>query len=139
MPVKYFDKKELQPAEKNLELVLGNSYEVLRELSEYLKTNYHEPIPEWKFYSPKYGWTLKMLLKKRNLFFLSPRENAFSITFVFGDKALNAINESDLPADIKESLNNARKYAEGRGINLIIDDNSKTEILKQLIQIKIKF
>ena len=137
MPVKLFDTKELEPSEKNLKLVLGKSYKELQVLIEFIKTNYQEPVPAWKFYSPKYGWTMKLLLKKRNLFFLSPLENAFSISFVFGDKAVKTIIESDLPAEIIETLNNARKYAEGRGINFIIDDSTKTEILKKLIEIKI--
>ena len=61
---------------------------------------------------------MKVLRKKRNQFFFFPSGSYFTIAFVFGDKAVSAAGESDLPGSLKESLINTRKYAEGRGIRI---------------------
>ncbi|HEX9652826.1 MAG TPA: DUF3788 family protein [bacterium] len=59
----------------------------------------------------------KRAAKKTNLCFLTPLQNLFRIAFVFGDKAVAVIEQSDLPDTIVDTLKNARKYAEGRNSN----------------------
>ncbi|UCE05769.1 MAG: DUF3788 family protein [bacterium] len=92
---------------------------------------------EWKFYGKKSGWIMKTLRKKRNLFFFVPVKDYFKISFVFGDKAVAAIEQSDLPEHIKVELRNARKYAECRGIQIEIKSADETEIIRKLVEIKI--
>jgi hypothetical protein len=46
---------------------------------------------------------------------------------------------SNLNETIKNDLQNARKYAEGRGISLVINDSSQVESVLQLIRIKLEF
>lgn len=137
MPVELFDKKEKEPTFEHLKVVLKESYQVFEQLIEFISETYGELTPQWKFYSPKYGWTLKMLLKKRNLFFITPEKEKFFIGFVFGDKALEVINQSQISESIKNDLNNVRKYAEGRGVRLEIYDQSLLKDLKLLTDIKI--
>ena len=94
-------------------------------------------IEQWKFYSTKYGWTLKTLLKKRNLFFFTHLDGYFRIGFVFGDKAVAVIENSDFPGDIINELKNARKYAEGKWIAIEVKNQGDVENVKKLIDIKI--
>ncbi len=131
------DDKSIQPDDAQLQTVLGKSFELWVDINEHLEETYGAVTPEWKFYSQKSGWIRKTLLKKRNLFFFLPVENYFKITFVFGDKAVAAVEQSDLPQGIADELKNARKYMEGRGIQIVVKSADDVKNVKKLIDIKI--
>lgn len=92
---------------------------------------------EWKHYGAAGGWTLKLLRGTRNLFFLSPQEGYFRLAFVFGDRAVAAIERSDLPAKMVEELRLARKYAEGRALRMEVRQPADLELVKKLVAVKI--
>jgi hypothetical protein len=50
--------------------------------------------------------------------YLIPCKSHFIAAFVLGEKAVKAVNKSDLPASILERINKAKKYVEGRGISI---------------------
>jgi hypothetical protein len=132
-----FIDKTIEPSDKLLDEAIGNSHVLWQEIKSYIFKNYGETTEEWKYYGEKYGWTLKKILKKRNLFFLNPAKNFFNIAFVFGDRAVAVIEQSNLPSPIINEIKNARKYAEGRGINIEVRSNEDVNIIKQLLDIKI--
>lgn len=137
MSASIFTDKSKQPDKKMLLEALGSTYQIWEEINTHLKSVYGELNREWKFYGKNYGWQLKTLQKKRNLFFFIPHDNYFTLVFVFGDKAVSVIQQSNIPDDIKETLRKAKKYAEGRGLSLDITSPEKIEIIKKLIVIKI--
>ena len=137
MSTSIFTDKSHQPNNQMLSEVLGETNQVWEEINKHLKSVYGELIQEWKFYGKNYGWQLKTLRKKRNLFFIIPHDGYFIQVFVFGDKAVSAIEQSDLPDNIKETLKNAKKYAEGRGLSIDVKSPEMIEIIKKLIEIKI--
>ena len=87
--------KPAQPEEDDLRTMLGPATACFEALRDYLKDQYGVIIEEWKYYGEKHGWALKFLHKKRNLFFFTPLPGAFRIGFVFGERAVAAISESD--------------------------------------------
>ncbi len=137
METRAFTDKSVKPNASRLSQTLGEKVKLWEAIKEHIKQNHGEVREEWKFYNPKSGWTLKVLLKKRNLFFFTPLDGYFRVAFVFGDKAVSAVDESDLPEDIKTELKNARKYAEGRGIRIEIKFQKDVENVKKLIDIKV--
>ena len=50
---------------------------------------------------------------------------------------MDVVNKSDLPENIKQTIQNARKYAEGRGISIEVKDGAELETVKQLVEIKV--
>jgi hypothetical protein len=133
-----FTDKSIQPDNERLSQILGEKGKFWQAIKQHIKEKHGDTTKEWKFYSAKSGWTLKTLLKKRNLFFFTPLDGYFRVGFVFGDKAVAAVEQSDLPYDIKTELKNARKYAEGRGIAIVIKNQADVETVKKLIDIKVK-
>ncbi len=131
-----FDKSK-EPSPEQLLQLLGPIAKLHQELDHFLESEFGRINFEWKFYTKKSGWTRKALLKKRNLFFFSPKQNMFSVTFVFGDKAVDAVEKSDLPENIKTELGQARKYMEGRGIRIDVTKDDDMEIVKKLLMIKL--
>ena len=137
MAVSVFDDKAKKPTDQKLAKALGKSNRLWKEIKKNLKAEYGELIEEWKFYGQKSGWILKTLRKKRNLFFFIPLEGSFKVSFVFGDKAVAVVEESDLPEEIITSLKNARKYAEGRGLQIDVKGVADVEHIKKLVEIKV--
>ena len=132
-----FTDKTYHPDAESLNNALGKTAKYWQEIKEFIGTNFGEYQEEWKFYSPKYGWTQKILLKKRNLLFFTPVSGYFRLAFVFGDKAVTAVEKSDLPEKIKSDLSNARKYMEGRGIQLEVKSSSDVKNVFKLLEIKV--
>ena len=137
MSVSVFEDKATMPDDKMLDKALGKSNRLWREIKKHLKAEYGELNEDWKFYGQKSGWILKTLRKKRNLFFFIPLKGSFQVTFVFGDKAVAAVQKSDLPKKLVTKLKNARKYAEGRGLRIDVKNSADVEHVKRLVEIKI--
>lgn len=133
---KMFLDKSFKPTEEALSEVLGRSYQYWTQIQHLLVEQYGALAPEWKYYGAKSGWTLKMMLKKRNLFFFSPCNKYFFIAFVFGNNAVKAIEESDLsPAIIKE-IKGAQRYSEGRGLRVEVRKREHIDDIIALTAIK---
>jgi len=137
MSVSVFDDKNIKPDDKVLAKALGKSNRLWQEVQKHLKAEYGELIEDWKFYGQKSGWILKTLRKKRNLFFFIPLKGSFQVSFVFGDKAVAAVQKSDLPKKLVTELKNARKYAEGRGLRIDVKKSADVEHIKKLVEIKV--
>ncbi len=80
---------------------------------------------------------MKLLRKKRNLFFSYPGDGLFTVGFIFGDKAVKAVEESSVPKELIEELLAARKYAEGRRLSVTIRKPQDVEAVKKLLAIKV--
>lgn len=91
---------------------------------------------EWKYYSKKSGWTLKVLSGKRNLMFITPCAGYFRATFTFGDKATAAVLASQVSESVKHELLAAKRYMEGRSIQLEV--GSQKQLSDALLLLKIK-
>jgi hypothetical protein len=137
MSMSVFEDRATMPDDKMLAGALGKSNRLWQEIKKNLKAEYGELIEEWKFYGQKYGWILKTLRKKRNLFFFNPLKGSFQVSFVFGDKAVAAVEKSDLPQELITELKNARKYAEGRGLRIDVKSSADVENIMKLVEIKV--
>ncbi len=127
------------PTREQLEDLMGKAAPLYSDFLMFIRQQAGEVTPEWKFYSRKSGWTCKHMLCKRNLFFFKPLPGAFAVTYIFGDRATGAVLNSDLPKAIRDELDAARKFAEGRGLRLIIRTPGDLEVAERLLNIKLKF
>jgi hypothetical protein len=137
LPGSIFKDKASKPDSETLVEAMGKTAAYWKELRLGLEQELGELIEDWKFYGQKSGWILKLLRKKRNLFFVTPQEGFFRVAFVFGDKAVAEVESSDLPESIKETLRNARKYAEGRGLQIEVTAAGDVDVVKELVWIKV--
>lgn len=138
MATSYFEDKTKEPQDSEFETVLGSTYPLFENMFKYLVDTYEDIRPEWKHYGKKIGWLLKIFKGKRNILFVVPYEKKFTITFTFGDKAVQQVMESDVSDEIKTDLQNAKKYMEGRVIVIsITNDTENINHLIKLIDIKL--
>lgn len=132
-----FVDKTIMPTEEMLKNTLGGSYRVLTSLKE-RSDEYGDITYEWKMYSKKSGWTQLVKQKKRTLFYILHRENYFEVSFVFGDRAVEALEASELADNLKKELREARKYMEGRGLSISLQADSNLKDVLLLLKAKVE-
>ena len=126
------------PDEESLKSILGGAAEAWFTLIKVLSTKYQPISEEWAFTGEKYGWSLRLIYKKRRIVYLIPQAGQFLASIVLGDKAVEAANKSLLPPAILAELNQARKYAEGRGIRLEVKTTEDLNTVELLAAIKVE-
>jgi len=133
-----FIEKEVVPNQDLIEEKLLSSSEYLETIRKYIIHSIGDTKEEWKHYGKKIGWLLKKFYKKRNLFFITICDGYFNITFVFGQKAFDAVQDSKISSELKIELAGARKYAEGRGLKIKVESANYLKDIEKLIVIKIE-
>lgn len=139
-PIKEFlflDKSHI-PTSGDIADALSDAYVLWVEINREISAKYGDVIPGWKFYDKKSGWTMKNMLKNRNLFFFKPHRSHFTLTFIFGDRAVEEIERSAISEKIKAELRTAKRYMEGRGLTIKVMDNIILQDIYKLIDIKLK-
>lgn len=134
----FMDKNQI-PEENELREVMKNHYDWWNQIKKYALSKYPKALMEWNFPGKKYGWSFRIKDKKRAIVYLLPRDGYFMVAFVFGQKATDVILNSVVNEKIKEELRNARKYAEGRGIRIPVNDIGVIKDVKTLIDIKLSY
>jgi hypothetical protein len=129
--------KEKEPTDAELADALGPAKAVWDQLLTELARDHGLDIREWKCHSPKWGWALRVKLKKRTIVWLSPLPGCFEVLFIFGAKALSACQQCTLPKHIVEALRVAPKYPEGTGLRLKVKTPRAISALRKLVAIKL--
>ncbi len=131
MPRTAATSKPEPPREEEIRLRLGDAFPLYRAFLE------SGPFtPEWRHYGPKYGWSLKLFEKKRNLCFINPKEGAFNVAFIFGERVREAALAGSAAEADKALLREARHYPEGWGVTLTVAGASDLEQARRLLAIK---
>ena len=63
-------------------------------------------------------------------------KHRFAVSFIFGKKAVQAAEESDLPDHVVEMIRQAPQYPEGRAVRIEVTTAADVKIAKQLLAIK---
>jgi len=136
MATSIFDIKEIVPDEEDLEGVLKSSFNAYNELISYLESSYGLLTNEWKFYSKKAGWTLRISGEKRNLLFISPNDDYFLVTLNMSVKVSKIVLDSDISDNTKDLLKKAKVYQEGTGVILEVKTIKDLEDIKTILNIR---
>jgi len=128
--------RNTRPTQKDVLAKLGTSSNAWNELIRWIQEQ-HIDSNDWHSISPKYGWSLLAVLKKRRIVYLSPCDGCFRASFVLSDKAVAAARASVLLRPIHKQLSEARRYAEGTGLQLIVRAPEDLPAIERLIEIKL--
>lgn len=126
-----------EPDEAELQISLGNTYNLWLALKAFTLAQAPGASTHWKHSGAKFGWGFRISDKKRVLVYLLPRDGFFKVALVFGQKATEAVLGSEIDKGIREELAGARPYAEGRGIRIEVRDAYLLDDIQELIKIKI--
>jgi len=107
-------------------------------LKAHLSSTFAPLSIEWGFTSKKTGWGLRLKHEGRIILYITPCKDYFLASFVLGEKAVKAAHESDLPASVLKTIDNAKRYAEGRGVRFEVRNVEDARNIEKLAAIKME-
>lgn len=125
------------PAEAEVGEVLGASKLVWDRLLAELAAEFGVADLEWRSYSPKAGWSLRVKKGKRTIVWMSPCAGCMRIVFILGERAIATARQGSLPARVIQLIDGAEHYPEGAGIRLNVKTVRDLPTLKKLVEIKL--
>ena len=138
IPNAFIGREDL-PSGKEVSAALGSTAAIWSELIFWLTAQGIACTDaEWHSISPKYGWALRPVLKKRTILYMAPCDGCFRASFVLGDKAVAAARASDLPKSVLKTIAESRRYAEGTGVRLLVQQPNDLAAVRSLVEIKLK-
>ena len=137
MALSVFEDKQHPPNENDLKTALKKSYKSWDKLKAYVLQKYPSALQNWSYAGAKYGWSFRLKDKKRAILYLIPCERYFKAALVFGQKATDEALGSNISPEIKEIINSARVYAEGRGFRIDVMNDESIDDIKRLIDLKL--
>jgi len=135
----FFLDKQKQPSQFEMIETLGHASDLWKDLTDYLQCHY-DFIPEFSFFTKKYGWTIRYRRKGKTLCYLFPLVDAFTVLLILGNKqAEQALNlQDELSSEIRSILINTPQLHDGRWMWFKISNQAQVEDIKLLLNIKQK-
>jgi hypothetical protein len=127
-----------RPTQNAVEAVVGQSYALWKQLIVELKQELKLDGENWHSSGVKYGWAVRLQLKKRNIVYLSPRSGSFMATFALGDRAVAVARKSELPAHVLKMIAEAKRYGEGTPVRIEVSRADDLAPVKILARIKVE-
>jgi hypothetical protein len=124
------------PEPADIRRVLGRSAAAWDALRTHISEQFGQVTEDWAVPAKKYGWSLRLQLKKRTILHLGPRSKHFVAAIILGERAVAAVRESDLAPEVIAMVEGATKYTEGRVIRFEIRSKKETEVVEMLAKIK---
>jgi hypothetical protein len=131
-----FDDKSRQPTEADLVRALKGSFVLWNDIKKRIASRFTPVTFEWGFTSKTTGWGLRVKNKERVILYMTPGEGYFLAYFALGEMAVEAARIANLPGSLMKVIDNARKYAEGRGVRLRVTSASDVGNIEKLAVIK---
>jgi hypothetical protein len=98
------------PSADELAVLLGKSHSAFQALTH----DRGGATCEWKRYSKKAPWVMKVSEGDRTLFYLTPQANQFEVTVVLGERAAEAALAGRVRKQLHAAIRSAKPYVEGR-------------------------
>lgn len=127
----------LRPDETQLQAVLGAAMPLWHTLIARVQAEHTRLEQEWAHAGKSFGWSLRLVQKKRRLLYMIPGHDHFLAAIVLGDRALAMALASEIPEPIKDQFRAARRYAEGTGIRIPVDSMETLEARLALLRLKV--
>ena len=124
--------RSAKPRDADVAAALGGAKKlwdrIIRELEEEFELTH-----EWNSFSVKYGWSLRMKKKDRNIVYLGPYDGGFAASLILGAKALAAARR-ELSAAV---FAGAKKYPEGTAVRVEMLGEKDLQTVKKLVMVKL--
>ena len=136
MALSTFDDPSSPPAPAEVAGVLGASARLWDQLVLGVTESYPPITALWNFAGVKYGWSLRLKRRDRNLLHLTPQRGTFLLGVVLGEKAAKAAHDGELPQSVLKVIDEAPRYGEGRGVRMQVTTATDLETALQLTALK---
>jgi hypothetical protein len=131
--------KSEKPSPEELAAALGPTAALWGKFVESMARELGVVTQEWKgVYPNKYGWSLRLKVKSRNIVYLSPYPGFFMAGFILSDRAVKAAGEARFPPTVARAIAAAPHYPEGTGLRLAVKTARDLPSLRKLAAIKLE-
>lgn len=122
------------PTESEMAAALGEMYPAFQALVGRAGPG----AAEWRRYSLKSPWVLKVSQGKRSLFYARPESGHVLVTVLLGGRAVEAALAGQVSKRLHASIREAKVYPEGRPVSVVIRKPSDIAGVEQLIAVKLE-
>ena len=136
MAISAFADRGHQPDDAEVAGALAATAHVWDELRAAIGARFGPISARWGFTSPATGWGLRVAGPKRTIVYLTPRDGEFLASFALGERAVAAAREAGLSAVVLDAIEAAPRYAEGRGVRLVVRSAGDAANILRLAEIK---
>lgn len=136
MPLSVLTDKSQEPTDEDLRDVLGKAYEVWTQLINAVAERIGPITQVWGFTSKSTGWGLRIRQKDRVILYMTPQTGKFLVSFALGEKAVAAAKLCRLSPTLLKAVDDAPRYAEGRGVRIEVTGKRQVQGLAILAQVK---
>lgn len=93
---------------------------------------------EWKRYSKKGPWVLKVSEGERTLFYVIPQASQFEVTVVLGQHATDAALAGRVRPELHAAIRSAEPYVEGRPVKVVVTGKWDLAGVEELVAVKLQ-
>ena len=136
MALSAFDDKSREPDPSELRKTLGRAAARWGELIAHTESEFAPLTVKWGFAGAKWGWSLRLTQRKRTVLYMTPQERRFLVGFVLGEKAVRAAHAIPLESSVLALIDEAPKYADGRGVRIEVRTKKDIDTVKRLAVVK---
>ena len=122
------------PSADELASILGKSYGAFQALAH----DRAGATCEWKRYSKKGPWVVKVSEGERTLFYLTPKADQFEVTVVLGERATEAALAGRVRPELHAAIRSAKLYVEGRPVRVVVASKAELAGVAELVAVKLK-
>ncbi len=128
------ERESRPPSAREIASLLGESYAAFQTLAR----GRPGVTCEWKRYSKKAPWVLKVSDCDRTLFYATPQADGFEVTVVLGERATKAALAGRVSKALHAAIRSAKPYAEGRPVRVLVTGEADLAGVAELIAVKLK-
>jgi hypothetical protein len=136
MALSVFVDRSEPPDDKELKAALGKTFALWTDLQKVISAQYAPLTIEWGCASKSAGWGLRLKKEKRAVLYMTPCKGYFLASFALGEKAVKLAHESGLPVAVLKVIDEAPKYAEGRGVRFEVRTKRDVRNIEKVAAIK---
>lgn len=133
-----FDDRAHLPAEAELGEVLGPVHGAWEQTRHSVAKLFPPVTERWVYAGRRYGWSLRLEQKKRGIMYLTPDRGFFRVGLAFGETAIRAALQGDLPAPVLEIVAGAPEAPEGRAVRILVKSDEDARIAVRLAVFKME-
>lgn len=111
---------------------------VWKEMMAYLYGNNTDINQVWKYYRDGKSWLLRVLKKKKTIFWVNILDDTFQVAFYFVDRLEPEIIKSKLSDDIKKEYLKAKRWNKSRCISIDVAGLTDLPNIKELIDLRVR-
>ncbi len=121
---------------ERIQAALGRTAGTWRTLFEKIRAEHPDITESWNYYNDGKSWLLKVVQKKKTMFWLLVEKGAFRITFYFATRLTEALLASEISAERKAAIKESAASGKLKGISIKFGPRNGIQDVLTLIDLK---